>query len=111
MQNATDERTLAAAPDHNACRTRCAFGCVGCSMRDAGKTFASMRGLDAVIVAVGFEAKGSATATVLANLKVEGSSAVALRQAIAAERCGGVISVPGVYAGFIHAVVLQNGHA
>ena len=60
------------------------------------------RGVDAVIDAVGFEAKGSLAETVMTNLKVEGSSGKALRQAIAAVRRGGVISVPGVYAGFIH---------
>lgn len=60
------------------------------------------RGVDAVIDAVGFEAKGSMTETVLANLKLEGSSGKALRQCIAAVRRGGVVSVPGVYAGFIH---------
>jgi threonine dehydrogenase-like Zn-dependent dehydrogenase len=40
--------------------------------------------------------------TVLTDLKLEGSSGKALRQAIAATRRGGVVSVPGVYAGFIH---------
>lgn len=60
------------------------------------------RGVDAVIDAVGFEAKGSTTETVLATLKLEGGSGKALRQAIAAVRRGGVVSVPGVYAGFIH---------
>jgi threonine dehydrogenase-like Zn-dependent dehydrogenase len=60
------------------------------------------RGVDASIDAVGFEAKGSAVETVLTNLKLEGSSGAALRQAIAATRRGGIVSVPGVYAGFIH---------
>jgi threonine dehydrogenase-like Zn-dependent dehydrogenase len=60
------------------------------------------RGVDASIDAVGFEAKGSALETVLTDLKLEGSSGKVLRQAIAATRRGGVISVPGVYAGFIH---------
>lgn len=60
------------------------------------------RGVDGVIDAVGFEAKGSTTETVLATLKLEGSSGKALRQCIAAVRRGGVVSVPGVYAGFIH---------
>ena len=60
------------------------------------------RGVDAVIDAVGFEAKGSLTETVLSNLKLEGSSGKALRQCIAAVRRGGAVSVPGVYAGFIH---------
>ena len=63
---------------------------------------AGMRGVDAVIDAVGFEAKGSTTETVLTALKLEGSSGKALRQSIAAVRRGGVVSVPGVYAGFIH---------
>lgn len=60
------------------------------------------RGVDAVIDAVGFEAKGSITETVLSTLKIEGSSGKVLRQAIAAVRRGGILSVPGVYAGFIH---------
>lgn len=60
------------------------------------------RGVDAVIDAVGFEAKGSTTETVLTNLKLEGSSGKVLRQSIAAVRRGGIVSVPGVYAGFIH---------
>jgi threonine dehydrogenase-like Zn-dependent dehydrogenase len=60
------------------------------------------RGADASIDAVGFEAKGSATETVLTSLRLEGSSGASLRQAIAATRRGGVVSVPGVYAGFIH---------
>ncbi len=63
---------------------------------------AGNRGVDAVIDAVGFEAKGSTTETVLTNLKLEGSSGKALRQCIAAVRRGGIVSVPGVYAGFIH---------
>jgi threonine dehydrogenase-like Zn-dependent dehydrogenase len=62
----------------------------------------SYRGVDAAIDAIGFEAKGSALETVMTNLKLEGSSGKALRQCIAAVRRGGTISVPGVYAGFIH---------
>jgi threonine dehydrogenase-like Zn-dependent dehydrogenase len=60
------------------------------------------RGVDGVIDAVGFEAKGSALETTMAALKLEGSSGAALRQCIAAVRRGGMVSVPGVYAGFIH---------
>ncbi len=63
---------------------------------------AGHRGVDCVIDAVGFEAKGSTTETVLTTLKLEGSSGSALRQCIAAVRRGGTVSVPGVYAGFIH---------
>ncbi|MET0208729.1 MAG: zinc-dependent alcohol dehydrogenase [Burkholderiaceae bacterium] len=66
------------------------------------------RGVDASIDAVGFEAKGSAVETVLTTLKLEGSSGVSLRWAIAATRRGGVVSVPGVYAGFIHAFLFGD---
>ena len=60
------------------------------------------RGVDAVIDAVGFEAKGSAVETALTRLKIETSSGKALRQCIAAVRRGGIVSVPGVYTGFLH---------
>lgn len=60
------------------------------------------RGVDASIDAVGFEAKGSALETALSAVKLEGGSGQVLRQAIAATRRGGIVSVPGVYAGFIH---------
>ena len=66
------------------------------------------RGVDASIDAVGFEAKGSTTETLLTTLKIEGSSGKALRQSIAAVRRGGVVSVPGVYAGFIHAFMFGD---
>jgi threonine dehydrogenase-like Zn-dependent dehydrogenase len=66
------------------------------------------RGVDASIEAVGFEAKGSAVETALTTLKLEGSSGAALRQCIAATRRGGVVSVPGVYAGFIHAFLFGD---
>ncbi|MDM5176546.1 glutathione-dependent formaldehyde dehydrogenase [Massilia sp. DJPM01] len=60
------------------------------------------RGVDGVVEAVGFEAKGSTVETVMTSLKLEGSSGKALRQCIAAVRRGGTVSVPGLYAGFIH---------
>jgi threonine dehydrogenase-like Zn-dependent dehydrogenase len=66
------------------------------------------RGADAVIDAVGFEAKGSLPETVATRLKLEASSGAALRQCIAAARRGGVVSVPGVYAGFIHAFLFGD---
>src|SRR5690606_38299585 len=66
------------------------------------------RGVDAAIDAVGFEAKGSTTETVMATLKVEGSSGKALRQCIAATRRGGTVSIPGVYAGFVHAFLIGD---
>ena len=64
--------------------------------------------MDAAIDAIGFEAKGSTTETVLTTLKIEGSSGKALRQCIAAVRRGGIVSVPGVYAGFIHAFMFGD---
>ncbi|MET0889304.1 MAG: glutathione-dependent formaldehyde dehydrogenase, partial [Stenotrophomonas maltophilia] len=42
------------------------------------------------------------------TLKVEGSSGVAIRQCIAATRRGGTVSIPGVYAGFIHGFLLGD---
>lgn len=66
------------------------------------------RGVDASIDAVGFEAKGSTVETVLTNLKLEGSSGEVLRQAIAATRRGGCVSVPGLYAGFVHAFLFGD---
>ena len=85
-----------------------AYGIIPISMKDvddpAGLIMQQTngRGVDATIDAVGFEAKGSTTETVLTNLKLEGSSGAALRQCIAATRRCGTVSVPGVYAGFIH---------
>ncbi len=40
-------------------------------------------------------------------MKLEGSSG-AIRQCIAAARRGGVVSIPGVYAGFIHGFLLGD---
>jgi threonine dehydrogenase-like Zn-dependent dehydrogenase len=60
------------------------------------------RGVDTSIDAVGFEAKGSTAESLLTAVKLEGSSGKALRQCIAATRRGGVVSVPGVYVGFLH---------
>src|SRR5690606_41467988 len=68
---------------------------------------AGYRGVDAVIDAVGFEAKGSMLETVMTNLKLEGSRGSALRQCIPAVRRGGVVSVPGVYAGSIHCLLFR----
>ena len=58
--------------------------------------------MDASIDAVGFEGKGSAVETMLTTIKLEGSSGQVLRRAIAATRRGGIVSVPGLYVGFIH---------
>ena len=66
------------------------------------------RGVDACIEAVGFEAEGSALESALTAVKLEGSSGVAIRQCIAAARRGGVVSIPGVYAGFIHGFLLGD---
>lgn len=96
--------------DHHAYRlefARAAYGVVPINFDDVDAaeviiSHTANRGVDAVVDAVGFEAKGSALETALTNLKLEGSSGAALRRCIAAVRRGGVVSVPGVYAGFIH---------
>ncbi len=59
------------------------------------------RGPDAAIDAVGMEAHGSAYDAVKQKLKLEQDRPFVLRQAMRAVRPGGVLSVPGVYAGFI----------
>ena len=90
------------------------YGIVPINMQDVddpAEVIVSMtngRGVDVSIDAVGFEAKGSATETLLTTLKIEGSSGVALRQCIAATRRCGTVSVPGVYAGFIHGLMFGD---
>lgn len=66
------------------------------------------RGVDATIDAVGFEAKGAAADTLMTTLKVETSSGSVLRQCIAVTRRGGTVSIPGVYAGFVHAFLIGD---
>ena len=66
------------------------------------------RGADAAIDAVGFEAKGSKLDTMLATVKLEGGSPAVLRQCIAAVRRGGIVSLPGVYAGPLHGFPLGD---
>jgi threonine dehydrogenase-like Zn-dependent dehydrogenase len=66
------------------------------------------RGVDASIDAVGFEAKGSTVETIATAVKIESSSGASLRQCIAATRRGGVVSVPGVYAGWIAAFLFGD---
>lgn len=66
------------------------------------------RGVDASIDAVGFEAKGSALETAMTQLKLEGASGKALRQAIACTRRGGTLSIAGVYAGFVHGFLIGD---
>lgn len=68
----------------------------------------SGRGVDTSIEAVGFEAEGSALETTLAALKLESSTGIAIRQCIAATRRGGTVSIPGVYAGFVHGFLLGD---
>lgn len=66
------------------------------------------RGVDCSVDAVGFEAKGSTLETALVSMKIEGGSGFVLRQMIACTRRGGHVSVPGVYAGWIHAFLLGD---
>jgi Threonine dehydrogenase and related Zn-dependent dehydrogenases len=62
------------------------------------------RGPDAAIDAVGMEAHGSAYDHVKQTLKLETDRPYALRQAMRAVRKGGVLSIPGVYGGFLDKV-------
>ncbi|MBB6249061.1 threonine dehydrogenase-like Zn-dependent dehydrogenase [Rhodanobacter sp. A1T4] len=57
------------------------------------------RGVDASIDAVSFEAKVSTGDQILTTKEAETSSGASLRQCIAATRRGGIVGVPGVYAG------------
>jgi threonine dehydrogenase-like Zn-dependent dehydrogenase len=62
------------------------------------------RGPDAAIDAVGMEAHGSLYDDVKQITKMETDRPFALRQAMRAVRKGGVLSVPGVYGGFLDKV-------
>ena len=44
----------------------------------------------------------------LSTLKIETSSGEVIRQCISATQRGGVVSVPGVYAGFIHGFLIGD---
>jgi threonine dehydrogenase-like Zn-dependent dehydrogenase len=61
-------------------------------------------GPDACIDAVGMEAHGSAYDTIKQSARLETDRPFALRQAMRACRKGGVLSVPGVYAGILDKV-------
>jgi threonine dehydrogenase-like Zn-dependent dehydrogenase len=62
------------------------------------------RGPDAAIDAVGMEAHGSAYDHVKQTLKLETDRPYALRQAMRAVRKGGILSIVGVYGGFLDKV-------
>jgi threonine dehydrogenase-like Zn-dependent dehydrogenase len=65
------------------------------------KALTGGRGPDAAIDAVGMEAHGSSYDQVKQTLKLETDRPFALRQAMRAVRKGGVLSIPGVYAGLL----------
>jgi len=65
------------------------------------KAITGGRGPDASIDAVGMEAHGSAYDQVKQTLKMETDRPFALRQALRCTRKAGVVSVPGVYGGFL----------
>jgi threonine dehydrogenase-like Zn-dependent dehydrogenase len=65
------------------------------------KVLTGGRGPDAAIDAVGMEAHGSAYDDVKQAMKLETDRPYALRQAMRAVRKSGVLSVPGVYGGFL----------
>lgn len=63
-------------------------------------------GVDAAIDAVGFDGQGNPAETMLTALRIETGSTYALRQAVAAVRRGGIVSIAGFYAGLGHGVPL-----
>ncbi len=66
------------------------------------------RGVDAVIDAVGYEAKGhGGKLPAMNNFEIE-SSDIALHQCMAAVRRGGSISIPGVYAGAVDGFLIGD---
>jgi threonine dehydrogenase-like Zn-dependent dehydrogenase len=71
---------------------------------DRLKAMTGGRGPDAAIDAVGMEAHGSVYDTVKQSMMLENDRPYALRQAMRAVRKGGVLSIPGVYSGFIDKV-------
>jgi threonine dehydrogenase-like Zn-dependent dehydrogenase len=68
------------------------------------KALTGGRGPDAAIDAVGMEAHGSVYDSVKQSLKLEQDRPYVLRQAMRAVRKAGVLSIPGVYSGFIDKV-------
>jgi threonine dehydrogenase-like Zn-dependent dehydrogenase len=73
----------------------------GDDVMDELKMHTGGRGPDAAIDAVGMEAHGSAYDSVKQTLKMETDRPFALRQAMRCVRKAGVLSVPGVYVGFL----------
>jgi len=69
------------------------------------KSMTDREGPDAVIDGVGLEAEGTGLEKVIEktkhNLKLQTDRMAALRDAIQGCRMGGVVSIPGVYAGFL----------
>jgi threonine dehydrogenase-like Zn-dependent dehydrogenase len=76
----------------------------GMDVMEELKALTGGRGPDASIDAVGMEAHGSAYDQAKQTLKLETDRPFALRQAICCTRKAGIVSVPGVYGGFIDKV-------
>lgn len=76
----------------------------GADVMDELKEHTGGRGPDAGIDAVGMEAHGSAYDAVKQTLRMETDRPFALRQAMRCVRKSGVVSVPGVYVGFLDKV-------
>lgn len=66
------------------------------------------RGVDGVVDAVGFEAKGNKLESLARGLLIETGSGTVLRDAIASCRRGGSVSIPGVYTGFLHGFLIGD---
>jgi len=57
---------------------------------------------------VGSEEKGSPKEPVLARWRREAGGGCVLRKCLAAARRGGTVSIPGVYAGWLHAFLIGD---
>jgi threonine dehydrogenase-like Zn-dependent dehydrogenase len=69
------------------------------------------RGPDACIDAVGMDAHGSAYDRIKQSVKLETDRPYVLRQAIRICRKGGVLSIPGVYAGLVDKIPMGAAFA
>lgn len=90
------------------------YGCIPINFKEEDNPAKRMildtdhRGVDAVIDAVGFEAKGNKLESTLRGLMIETGSGTVLREGIAALRRGGVLSIPGVYVGYLHGFMIGD---
>ena len=81
------------------------------AVHDGLKEMTGGRGPDACIDAVGMEAHGSMYDNVKQSMRIESDRPFVLRQAMRICRKGGILSVPGVYSGFIDKIPFGTAFA